>query len=108
MDVFRRQSIYDRRLRDRARPFDNDANPALVCPGLEHDSDKAPEELFGRENREQVMVERSLPKPSVVGVVHHTEATRTLVGRLARRLRDRGRYRPRPHHRGRPGRRLRS
>lgn len=37
-----------------------------------------------------VMVERSLPKPAVVGVVHHTEASRPLVGRLARRLRDLG------------------
>ena len=33
-------------------------------------------------------VDRSLPQPSVVGVIHHTEATRPLVGRLARRLRD--------------------
>ena len=37
-----------------------------------------------------VMVDRSLPKPSVVGIVHHTEASRPLVGRLARRLRDLG------------------
>ena len=35
-----------------------------------------------------VMVDRSLPKPSVVGIVHHTEASRPLAGRLARRLRD--------------------
>ena len=35
-----------------------------------------------------VMVDRSLPKPSVVGIVHHSEASRPLVGRLARRLRD--------------------
>ncbi len=35
-----------------------------------------------------VMVDRSLPKPSIVGIVHHTEASRPLVGRLARRLRD--------------------
>ena len=33
-------------------------------------------------------VDRSLPKPSVVGIVHHSEASRPLVGRLARRLRD--------------------
>ena len=33
-------------------------------------------------------VDRSLPKPSVVGIIHHTEASRPLVGRLARRLRD--------------------
>ena len=33
-------------------------------------------------------VDRSLPQPSVVGIVHHTEASRPLVGRLARRLRD--------------------
>jgi predicted acylesterase/phospholipase RssA/CRP-like cAMP-binding protein len=37
-----------------------------------------------------VMVDRSLPKPSVVGIVHHTEASRSLAGRLARRLRDLG------------------
>ncbi len=37
-----------------------------------------------------VMVDRSLPKPSVVGIVHHTEVSRPLVGRLARRLRDLG------------------
>ena len=35
-----------------------------------------------------VMVDRSLPKPSIVGIVHHTEASRPLAGRLARRLRD--------------------
>jgi len=33
-------------------------------------------------------VDRSLPKPSVVGIIHHTEGSRSLVGRLARRLRD--------------------
>jgi len=33
-------------------------------------------------------IDRSLPQPSVVGIVHHTEASRPLVGRLARRLRD--------------------
>ena len=37
-----------------------------------------------------VMVDRSLPKPSVVGVVHHTTASRPLVGRLAHRLRELG------------------
>ena len=37
-----------------------------------------------------VMVDRSLPKPSVVGIVHHTEASRPLVVRLARRLRALG------------------
>lgn len=35
-----------------------------------------------------VTVDRSLPKPSVVGFVHHTEATRPIVARLARRLRN--------------------
>jgi predicted acylesterase/phospholipase RssA/CRP-like cAMP-binding protein len=35
-----------------------------------------------------VTVDRSLPKPSIVGIVHHTEASRSLAGRLARRLRD--------------------
>ena len=35
-----------------------------------------------------VTVDRSLPKPSVVGIVHHTEASRSLAGRLARRLRE--------------------
>jgi NTE family protein len=35
-----------------------------------------------------VMVDRSLPKPSVVGIIHHSEASRSLVARLARRLRD--------------------
>jgi NTE family protein len=33
-------------------------------------------------------VDRSRPKPSVVGIIHQTEASRPLVGRLARRLRD--------------------
>ena len=33
-------------------------------------------------------VDRSLPQPSVVGIIHHTEASRPLVARLARRLRD--------------------
>ena len=37
-----------------------------------------------------VMVDRSLPKPSVVGIVHHTAASRPLVDRLARRLRELG------------------
>ena len=32
--------------------------------------------------------DRSLPKPSIVGIVHHSEASRPLAGRLARRLRD--------------------
>ncbi len=35
-----------------------------------------------------VMVDRSLPKPSIVGIIHHSEASRSLVSRLARRLRD--------------------
>jgi NTE family protein len=35
-----------------------------------------------------VTVNRSLPKPSVVGIIHHTVASRSLVARLARRLRD--------------------
>ena len=33
-------------------------------------------------------IDRSLPKPSVVGIIHHTEASRPLAGRLARRLQD--------------------
>lgn len=33
-------------------------------------------------------VDRSLPKPSVVGIIHHTEASRPLARRLARRLRE--------------------
>jgi len=33
-------------------------------------------------------IDRSLPHPSVVGIIHHSEASRPLVGRLARRLRD--------------------
>jgi NTE family protein len=33
-------------------------------------------------------VDRSLPKPAVVGIVHHSDASRPLVARLARRLRD--------------------
>ena len=40
--------------------------------------------------KRQVMVDRSLPKPSVIGIVHHTEASRPLVGRLVRRLRELG------------------
>ncbi len=35
-----------------------------------------------------VMVDRSLPKPPVVGVIHHTDASRPFAGRLALRLRD--------------------
>jgi NTE family protein len=35
-----------------------------------------------------VMADRSLPKPSIVGIVHHTDASRPLAGRLARRLRE--------------------
>lgn len=34
------------------------------------------------------MADRSLPKPSVVGIVHHSEASRPLAGRLAHRLRE--------------------
>jgi NTE family protein len=37
-----------------------------------------------------VMVDRSLQKPAVVGIIHHTEASRPLVGRLARRLQELG------------------
>src|SRR6516165_3166747 len=37
-----------------------------------------------------VTVDRSLPKPSVVGIVHHTPATRPITARLARRLQDLG------------------
>ncbi len=40
--------------------------------------------------KRHVMVDRSLPKPSVVGVVHHTTASRPLVGRLAHRLKKLG------------------
>ena len=35
-----------------------------------------------------VTVDRSLPKPSVVGIIHHSDASRSLGGRLARRLRE--------------------
>ena len=35
-----------------------------------------------------VTVDRSLPKPSVVGIVHHTPATRPITARLTQRLRD--------------------
>jgi len=35
-----------------------------------------------------VTVDRSLPKPSVVGIVHQTETSRPFAGRLARRLKD--------------------
>jgi NTE family protein len=38
--------------------------------------------------RRYAMADRSRPKPSVVGIIHHTEASRPLAGRLARRLRD--------------------
>jgi NTE family protein len=33
-------------------------------------------------------VDRSLPKPSVVGIIHHSKASRPLIGRLVRRLRE--------------------
>ena len=39
-----------------------------------------------------VMADRSLPKPSVVGIIHHSEASRSLAGRLARRLRELDEY----------------
>jgi predicted acylesterase/phospholipase RssA len=35
-----------------------------------------------------VTFDRSLPQPAVVGIVHHTEASRPVIGRLARRFRD--------------------
>jgi NTE family protein len=35
-----------------------------------------------------VTVDRSLPKPSIVGIIHHSEASRSLVARLAHRLRE--------------------
>jgi predicted acylesterase/phospholipase RssA/CRP-like cAMP-binding protein len=37
-----------------------------------------------------VMVDRDLPKPAVVGVVHHSDASRPLTVELARRLRQLG------------------
>jgi predicted acylesterase/phospholipase RssA/CRP-like cAMP-binding protein len=37
-----------------------------------------------------VMVDRELPKPTAVGVVHHSDASRPLTGELARRLRQLG------------------
>ncbi len=39
-----------------------------------------------------VMVDRSLPKPSAVGIIHHSEASRPLVGHLARRLKELDEY----------------
>lgn len=39
-----------------------------------------------------VMADRSLPKPSVVAIIHHSEASRSLAGRLARRLRELDEY----------------
>ena len=39
-----------------------------------------------------VTVDRSLPKPSVVGIIHHSEASRALVGHLARRLSELDEY----------------
>src|SRR5215471_5694587 len=35
-----------------------------------------------------VTVDRSLPRPPVVGIVHHSDASRQFAGRLARRLRE--------------------
>jgi predicted acylesterase/phospholipase RssA/CRP-like cAMP-binding protein len=35
-----------------------------------------------------ITVDRSLPKPPVVGIIHHSDASRPLAGRLARRLRE--------------------
>ena len=35
-----------------------------------------------------VTVDRSLPRPSVVGIIHHSAASRPLTGRLVRRLRE--------------------
>ena len=39
-----------------------------------------------------VMADRSLPKPAVVGIIHHSEVSRSLAGRLARRLRELDEY----------------
>ncbi len=39
-----------------------------------------------------VMADRSLPKPSVVGIIHHSEASRSLASRLARRLTELDEY----------------
>lgn len=40
--------------------------------------------------KQLVMVDRELPKPAVVGVVHHSNESRTLTGNLTRRLRQLG------------------
>lgn len=37
-----------------------------------------------------MLVDRELPKPAVIGVVHHSEASRPLAGRLIRRLHELG------------------
>jgi NTE family protein len=44
--------------------------------------------LAANATKRYVMVDRSLPRPSVVGIIHQTEASRPLVGRLANRLRE--------------------
>ena len=38
--------------------------------------------------KQLVTVDRDLPKPAVIGVVHHSDASRSLTGHLARRLRQ--------------------
>jgi predicted acylesterase/phospholipase RssA/CRP-like cAMP-binding protein len=40
--------------------------------------------------KQLVMVDRELPKPAAVGVVHHSDASRPLAAELARRLRQLG------------------
>jgi predicted acylesterase/phospholipase RssA/CRP-like cAMP-binding protein len=40
--------------------------------------------------KQLVMVDRELPKPAVVGIAHHSEASRPLTVQLARRLRQLG------------------
>jgi predicted acylesterase/phospholipase RssA/CRP-like cAMP-binding protein len=40
--------------------------------------------------KQLVMVDRELPKPAVVGIAHHSDASRPLTGQIVRRLRQLG------------------
>ncbi len=60
----------------------------LQLAGRHPDFQRAIFHLVVNAFKRYVMVDRSLPKPSIVGIVHHTEVSRPIVGRLARRLRE--------------------
>ena len=65
--------------------------PALLELGAKYaDFQLAVLRLGGQSGQTIVIVDRSLRQPAVVGVVHHSEGTRALTRKLARRLDDLG------------------